>query len=195
MATALTTRITAGTGATVKNAPLTSTEIDNNFLSLNDNKLETTWTGSTSVVTLGTISTGTWSATTIATTKGGTGLTSFTTNGAVYASSTSALTTGTLPVASGGTGVTSVSSGQVLIGNSGGGFTAAGLTGTSNRISVSAASGSITLSTPQDIATSSNVQFNSIGVGTAANGTAGRIDMTSIYTHLFLHLQVRSQAH
>ena len=182
MATALTTRITAGTGATVKNAPLTSTEIDNNFLSLNDNKLETTWTGSTSVVTLGTISTGTWSATTIATTKGGTGLTSFTANGAVYASSTSALTTGTLPVASGGTGVTSVSSGQVLIGNSGGGFTAAGLTGTSNRISVSAASGSITLSTPQDIATSSNVQFNSIGVGTAANGTAGRIDMTSIYT-------------
>ena len=40
MATALTTRETAGTGATVKNAPRTNAEIDNNFLSLNTNKLE-----------------------------------------------------------------------------------------------------------------------------------------------------------
>jgi len=43
---------------------------------------------------------------TLATTNGGTGLTSFTSGGAVYASSTSALTTGTLPIASGGTGQT-----------------------------------------------------------------------------------------
>lgn len=45
---------------------------------------------------------------TLATTNGGTGLTSFTSGGAVYASSTSALTTGTLPVASGGTGVATI---------------------------------------------------------------------------------------
>jgi hypothetical protein len=43
---------------------------------------------------------------TLATTNGGTGLTSFTSGGAVYATSTSALTTGTLPIASGGTGQT-----------------------------------------------------------------------------------------
>ena len=43
---------------------------------------------------------------TLATTNGGTGLTSFTSGGAVYASSTSALTTGTLPIASGGTNST-----------------------------------------------------------------------------------------
>ena len=48
---------------------------------------------------------------TLATTNGGTGLTSFTSGGAVYASSTSALTTGTLPVASGGTGATSANAG------------------------------------------------------------------------------------
>jgi hypothetical protein len=42
---------------------------------------------------------------TLATTNGGTGLTSFTSGGAVYATSTSALTTGVLPPASGGTGV------------------------------------------------------------------------------------------
>lgn len=42
---------------------------------------------------------------TLATTNGGTGLTAFTSGGAVYATSTSALTTGTLPTASGGTGL------------------------------------------------------------------------------------------
>lgn len=42
---------------------------------------------------------------TLGTSSGGTNLTSFTSGGAVYATSTSALTTGTLPVASGGTGV------------------------------------------------------------------------------------------
>jgi len=44
---------------------------------------------------------------TLATTNGGTGLTTFTSGGAVYATSTSALATGTLPVASGGTNGTS----------------------------------------------------------------------------------------
>jgi hypothetical protein len=75
-------------------------------LSLNnvENTAISTFTGSTNITTLGTIGTGTWNATTIGTTKGGTGLTSFTSGGAVYATSTSALTTGTLPIASGGTG-------------------------------------------------------------------------------------------
>jgi hypothetical protein len=68
---------------------------------------------------VGTIATGTWNATTIATNKGGTGLTSFTSGGALYATSTSALTTGTLPVASGGTGVTtSTGTGAVVLGTS-----------------------------------------------------------------------------
>jgi hypothetical protein len=60
---------------------------------------------------------------TLATSNGGTGLTSFTTNGAVYATSTSALTTGTLPVASGGTGVTTLTG--VVYGNGSSAFTAA----------------------------------------------------------------------
>jgi hypothetical protein len=64
----------------------------------------------------------------VATTLGGTGLTSFTSGGAVYATSTSALTTGTLPIASGGTGQTTASAafnalspittaGDLIIGN------------------------------------------------------------------------------
>jgi hypothetical protein len=64
----------------------------------------------------------------VATTLGGTGLASFTSGGAVYATSTSALTTGTLPIASGGTGQTTASAafnalspittaGDLIIGN------------------------------------------------------------------------------
>ena len=66
--------------------------------------IASTYAGQSTITTLGTVGTGTWNATTIATSVGGTGLTAFTSGGAVYATSTSALTTGTLPVASGGTG-------------------------------------------------------------------------------------------
>ena len=60
-----------------------------------------------------------WNGTTVATGYGGTGLTTFTSGGAVYASSTSALTTGTLPVTAGGTGVTtSTGSGNNVLSNS-----------------------------------------------------------------------------
>lgn len=64
-----------------KGSPLTNTEVDNNFSNLNSDKLEATYagamnslTGGTSIVTVGTISTGTWSATTITPAKGGTGV-------------------------------------------------------------------------------------------------------------------------
>jgi hypothetical protein len=81
----------------------------------------------------------------VATTLGGTGLTSFTTNGAVYATSTSALTTGTLPVASGGTGQTTFTDGQLLIGNTTGNtLTKATLTA-GTAISITNGSGSITV--------------------------------------------------
>ena len=64
----------------------------------------------------------------VATNLGGTGLTSFTSGGAVYATSTSALTTGTLPITAGGTGQTTASAafnalspitstGDLIIGN------------------------------------------------------------------------------
>ena len=64
----------------------------------------------------------------VATSLGGTGLTSFTSGGAVYATSTSALTTGTLPITAGGTGQTTASAafnalspitttGDLIIGN------------------------------------------------------------------------------
>ena len=186
---AITTRETGTTGTngvTRKNAPLTNSEIDTNFVNLNTDKLEASYTGNSNLVTLGTVTTGTWNATTIGTRYGGTGLsglTPFTNGGAVYATSTSALTTGTLPVASGGTAQTTYTNGQLLIGNTTGNtLTKATLTGTDNRITITNGSGSITISAPQDIASSSNVQFGSLGIGTAASGTAGEIRATNQIT-------------
>ncbi len=67
-----------------------------------------------------------------------------------------------ISVAYGGTGLTSTpNSGELLIGN-GTGYTLANLTGAANRIIVTNGPGSITLSTPQDIATTSSPTFASL---------------------------------
>jgi hypothetical protein len=50
-----------------------------------------TYTGQTSITTLGTITTGTWSANTIATTKGGTGLTTYATGDILYSNGINSL--------------------------------------------------------------------------------------------------------
>ena len=86
----ITTRVTSGTGATVKGSPLTNTELDTNFINLNTDKYQ-----SGASPTFGTITANTLNLTNaLGTAYGGTGLTSFTANGVVYASSTSALATG-----------------------------------------------------------------------------------------------------
>jgi hypothetical protein len=59
------------------------------------------------------------------------------------------------------------------------------LAGTTNQVTVSASTGSVTLSLPQNIHTGASVQFNSLGIGTAA-GAAGEIratdNITAYYT-------------
>ena len=64
-----------------KGSPLTNTEVDNNFSNLNTDKIQSTYagaldslTGGTSIATVGTVTAGTWSASTIAANKGGTGV-------------------------------------------------------------------------------------------------------------------------
>jgi len=77
---------------------------------------------------------------------------------------------GILPVANGGTGQSTYTDGQLLIGNTiGNTLTKTSLTGTSNQIIVTPGNGSITLSTPQDIATSSTPLFT----GLTLTNTAG----------------------
>ena len=57
---------------------------------------------------------GTWNGGTIGTPYGGTGLTSFTSGGALYATSTSSLTSGTLPATAGGTAQSTYTTGDVI---------------------------------------------------------------------------------
>jgi hypothetical protein len=81
-----------------KGSPLTNTEVDSNFTNLNTDKLESTYsgamnslTGGTSIATVGTVTTGTWSATAIGATKGGTGQTTYATGDTLYASASNTL--------------------------------------------------------------------------------------------------------
>lgn len=87
---------------------------------------EVNWGTTSADLGSATITNATWQGTTIATGYGGTGLTSFTSGGALYATSTSSLTSGTLPIASGGTAATTFTSNGVLYGN---GTSALGVTG------------------------------------------------------------------
>ncbi len=58
-----------------------------------------------------------------------------------------------------------LSNGQLIVGSTGSSPVAATLTGTPNEVIVTTGAGSITLSTPQPIAITSNVQFNSLILG------------------------------
>ena len=162
---------------------------------------------------------GTWNGGTIPTGYGGTGLTTFTAaNGALYSTSASALAAGTLPVAAGGTGQTSYTDGQLLIGNTTGNTLAKATLGSSTGISitngagaitvnntgvtsnvagtgvtVSGATGAVTVSIGQAVATSSNVQFNSVGVGTAGSGTAGEIRATNNITAYYSDIRLKTK--
>ena len=152
----ITTRVSGTTGVdgvTVKGSPLTNSEIDANFINLNNT------TGSTYITTLGTIATGTWSATTIAVNKGGTGQTSYT-------------------------------DGQLLIGNTTGNtLTKATLTAGPG-ISITNGSGSITISAGT-MSPDADIQFDSLGIGTAPSGTTGEIRATDQITSFYSDLRLK----
>ena len=73
---------------------------------------------------------------------------------------------------SGDVGSVVLSNGQMLLGVNGSTPVAATITGTLNEINVVVGAGSVTLSTPQPIATTSNVQFNALTLG---GGTASSV--------------------
>ena len=100
-------------------------------LSLNnvENTALSTWAGSTSITTLGTVTTGTWSATTIAATKGGTGQTTYAIGDLLYADTTTSLAK-----------LADVATGNVLLA---GGVTTAPLWGKINLTSATHVSGTL----------------------------------------------------
>jgi hypothetical protein len=107
------------------------------------------------------------------TANGGTNLSSFTTNGALYATSSSALVSGTLPVASGGTGVTtSTGTGSTVLSNTPslvtpaiGAATGTSLVNTNGFVSTGAYGGAFTTGVVADYVTGEG----RISVGTAEN--------------------------
>jgi len=115
------------------------------------------------------ISSAVWNGTTIATGYGGTGLTTYTSGGAVYANSSSTLTSGTLPITAGGTGATTAAGAQTNLNvPSTTGSGATGTWGISITGSASGSAGSV----------ANAVTFNSGGSGDASgtsfNGAAAR---------------------
>lgn len=87
----------------------------------------------------------------------------------------SAAVTNVLGQSNGGTGYSTAANGEVLIGN-GTGFTKAGLTGTTNQVNVTNGSGTITLSTPQNIHTSATPTFSGMLLSSLAAGGLAAFD-------------------
>lgn len=119
---------------------------------------------------------------TLATSNGGTGLTTFSSaNNAIYSSSSSALTAGTLPVAAGGTGSSSAS---ITAFNNITGYTASGATGTTSTNLVFSTSPTITklgLAAGAASAGSAPLKFTSGTNLTTAEAGAIEYDGTSFY--------------
>ena len=91
--------------------------------------------------------------------------------------------TGTLSVARGGTGTgTAPTNGQLLIGN-GTGYTLAGLTGTSNQITVTTGAGSITLATPQNIHTGASPTFTGLTLSGVNGNTLVKSDGSGVLSN------------
>lgn len=132
--------------------------------------------------------------------SGGTGLTATPTNGQLDIGNGTGFTRAALTA---GTGVSVTNaSGSITLANTGvtsnvagTGITVSGATGAvtvtnsgvtsavaGTGITVSGATGAVTVSIGQAVATASNVQFNSLGVGTAGSATAGEIRATNNIT-------------
>ena len=79
--------------------------------------IDTAWAGQAAITTLGTIGTGTWNATAISATKGGTGLDTSSATGIPVITSGTWSTTAQVGVPQGGTGTTGFTSGGILYGN------------------------------------------------------------------------------
>ena len=93
----------------------------------------------------------------------------------------------TLTIGTGLSGTSYNGSAAVTIANTG---VTSNVAGTG--VSVSGATGAVTISIGQAVATSSNVQFNSIGVNTAASGTSGEIRATNEITAYYSDARLKN---
>lgn len=170
----ITTRQVAGGGATVKNLPLSNSEIDNNFINLNTAKIEETDAVSTNTANKvvrrdasGGFSAG---ALSLSSTLGVTGATTLSSTLAVTGNTT---LTGDLAVNGGD--ITTTATTVTLFNTT---ATTVNAFGAATSISLGAATGTLTINTPNIAASNVNFTIKSLGVGTAASGTTGEIRAT-----------------
>jgi hypothetical protein len=133
-------------------------------------------TGVTTTPTNGQLLVGNGTGYTVATVGTGTGISTTTGAGTLTINNTgvTSLTT------SSGLSTNTSATGAVSVTNTG---VTSNVAGTG--VSVSGATGAVTISIGQAVATSSNVQFNSLGVGTAGSATAGEIRATNNVTAFY----------
>lgn len=124
---------------------------------------------------------GTWNGGTIGTPYGGTGLTSFTSGGALYATSTSSLTSGTLPATAGGTGLATYTTGDVIYASATNTLAKLGIGSTGQVLTVSggiptwaAAASGVTITNDTSTATALYPTFTS-----ATSGSVSGLNVTS----------------
>lgn len=133
-----------------------------------DVDISTGYAGQNTITTLGAISAGTWNGTAVGAAYGGTGQASYTLGDILYASGTAALSKLTLGAAN-----------RVLgVNNAGTAPEYKSINGTANQVIVTHGANTITLSTPQDIATTSNVTFGTV-TSTGAFGCNGKTAQTA----------------
>jgi len=111
--------------------------------------------------------------------KGGTGAATFTDGGILLGSGTGAITA--LGVAT---------NGQIPIGDGTTDPVLATLTGTANQVAVTNGSGSITLSTPQDIDTAADLQLNTVQLDSATWQIVGTLSIDDVNENTFLGTDV-----
>ena len=119
-------QITAGSGL-AKSGDTLSVNTGTGITITSDNiVIDTAWAGQTAITTVGTIATGTWNATAISATKGGTGINTSSATGVGIVTSGTWTTPAQLTVGFGGTGASSFTSNGILYGNGTGTIQASG---------------------------------------------------------------------
>jgi hypothetical protein len=110
-------QITAGDGL-AKSSNTLSVNTGTGITITTDNVvIDTAWAGQTAITTLGTITTGTWNATAISATYGGTGLDTSSSTGVGIVTSGTWSTPAQLTVGFGGTGASTITSNGIMYGN------------------------------------------------------------------------------
>jgi len=197
-------RITAASSGTV---PVTSVAGTTNRITVTGTTsavvdIAATYIGQTSITTLGTVATGTWSATTIAVNKGGTGQTTYTDGQLLIGNTTgNTLTKATLTA---GTGISVTNgSGSISIAATGSSITWNNVTGTSQAASVNNGyiannAGLVTITMPSTASIGQIVEVAGAGAGgwriaqnasqvinfgvlATTSGTGGRLDSVNRY--------------